>query len=878
MDSAFAHLRQRDTSVSMLRVKMSRRRSQSQKENRERVVNTRRQLAELPELEMSSLDASIATVNISNIQGKTLNNGKSAKDVAGEERLKQLARWKERKALEKEKEKRERKGVFKTGMYHPKDTLTIPSLPVVPAASTRAKETKMSSTSSQSVRVTRSMKQQQQIERTTFLQPLAVQDPKTLAKKAQAALDRTTRSRVAPVKRAPAPATAKIHDSAVEPAVRALRSKSASRPAVTAAPVVAKDKPMDVRTTRSRAFINHVAPFSYRENDCKAVEADVTMESQETPRPPGPAPSSEEQNVAVEAPAVAVEEASSFAPKGFMFKAPVGLSSFKFEPLTPRSADAFLTPSPSFSLPEVPAFNLQPPGEPSDSSPSKSPRRSPPREAPATTGSPLESKRGVPYFRLEIASETEGLMTLCADWEPKVEDESIPEEMRDRMRTAVGQARLLMKERFKQFSGLVEDCELGRGEKITTCTDLQGFWDMVYYQVEDVHKKFNALKVAEGRGWVEEHEPPPPRQRKGVKKPPSAAPAKATGTNQAARSRLAAVKAAMKAKQQAAEAEKAAKDAGAAVEDAGPSSEESESRAEPPATVVFDGGFFQVESPAKPPGSLRRAGRPSAAALPQTPPCSNYLSPRRSTRRCLALPQTPLLTAASPARPRHMPARLTLDQAPASPRGTPRASRHRASNSSLCFSPARDAAAVQGDAAAVQGDAALALREPAAEHSLPSICVAEEPAAVCVDLPRSPCRTPQRSLSPSFSLSPSVTPSWPPTSSPPAVLSLEEAQESVCLTPGTLVVEEIPGLDFERYLLPSQRSSLSPGGLDVEMESPRGQTEDLLTLPEHALPAVGSALNLQSPQSTMLLFTPDLKDRIRQSVCPSDLMVFTPPL
>ncbi len=57
--------------------------------------------------------------------------------------------------------------------------------------------------------------------------------------------------------------------------------------------------------------------------------------------------------------------------------------------------------------------------------------------------------------------------------------------VRDRMRTAVGQARLLMKERFKQFSGLVDDCELGRGEKITTCTDLQGFWDMVYFQASN---------------------------------------------------------------------------------------------------------------------------------------------------------------------------------------------------------------------------------------------------------------------------------------------------------------------------------------------------------------------------------------------------------
>lgn len=54
------------------------------------------------------------------------------------------------------------------------------------------------------------------------------------------------------------------------------------------------------------------------------------------------------------------------------------------------------------------------------------------------------------------------------------------------MRTAVGQARLLMKERFKQFSGLVDDCEFARGEKITTCTDLQGFWDMVYYQASSL--------------------------------------------------------------------------------------------------------------------------------------------------------------------------------------------------------------------------------------------------------------------------------------------------------------------------------------------------------------------------------------------------------
>lgn len=58
---------------------MSRRRSQTQKENRERTVNSRRQLENLPELELSSMDASIAMANMSVVQEKAGNNSKPAK-------------------------------------------------------------------------------------------------------------------------------------------------------------------------------------------------------------------------------------------------------------------------------------------------------------------------------------------------------------------------------------------------------------------------------------------------------------------------------------------------------------------------------------------------------------------------------------------------------------------------------------------------------------------------------------------------------------------------------------------------------------------------------------------------------------------------------
>uniref|UniRef100_A0A3Q0R278 Discs, large (Drosophila) homolog-associated protein 5 n=1 Tax=Amphilophus citrinellus TaxID=61819 RepID=A0A3Q0R278_AMPCI len=471
MESRFAHLRERDTSVSMLRVKMSRRRSQSQKENRERTVNTRRQLDKLPELEMSSLDASMAMANISTIQDKTQNNlicalthAFSSTAKAVEERIKQLERWKERKALEKEKEKRERdrKGVFKIGLYHPQNM--IASLPAVPDASTRVKEVRRDLSKEHfTLFIVKHVCESHRFQPFFFFFFFFF----------------------------------------------FLKENSKC---------VCLFPPSDIRTTRSRANLNPVKP--------ELTEPEM-QEVEKKPSSPSPTRCSQEEEMVVDhAPAQSVpaEPASSsfsFAPEGFVFQAPNGLSSFKFEPLTPRSADAFLTPrssffffsplicsffffflikyvgfkisvdlnvlllfpsSSSFNLPPAPVFG----DEQSESSPPKSPLRTSPTIVPPTPGEAVETKHDVPYFRFIFLTHCNlVLFFVCS--------------VRDRMRTAVGQARLLMKERFNQFSGLVDDCELGRGDKITTCTDLQGFWDMVYYQVMPQKTlKVKSLKLSFG--------------------------------------------------------------------------------------------------------------------------------------------------------------------------------------------------------------------------------------------------------------------------------------------------------------------------------------------------------------------------------------------
>lgn len=67
------------------------------------------------------------------------------------------------------------------------------------------------------------------------------------------------------------------------------------------------------------------------------------------------------------------------------------------------------------------------------------------------------------------------------------------EEMLGAIRTTIGQAKLLMSQRFKQFSDLIDRCEFNTGQPPTRLNDLSGFWEMIRYQVDDVLQKFKSL-------------------------------------------------------------------------------------------------------------------------------------------------------------------------------------------------------------------------------------------------------------------------------------------------------------------------------------------------------------------------------------------------
>lgn len=87
------------------------------------------------------------------------------------------------------------------------------------------------------------------------------------------------------------------------------------------------------------------------------------------------------------------------------------------------------------------------------------------------------------HFRAMMASESSRLTDLCNKWEEMLSNNEVPEEETGSVRTVIGQAQLLQRERFTQHAGLINQFETKTGEKDITPTDLEGFWEMIYLQV-----------------------------------------------------------------------------------------------------------------------------------------------------------------------------------------------------------------------------------------------------------------------------------------------------------------------------------------------------------------------------------------------------------
>lgn len=130
----------------------------------------------------------------------------------------------------------------------------------------------------------------------------------------------------------------------------------------------------------------------------------------------------------------------------------------------------------------------------------------------------------VNYFKIELEKTTAFLSNLCEVWNDKLgreiqctnikvkdkgfSDKSSKDVVSNEVKEGeilvmIGKARIILgkKGRLQQFRDLIRNCEFGLGEKKTTCSDLQGFWEMINYHVDDIKKGFVNLSKLEENGW-----------------------------------------------------------------------------------------------------------------------------------------------------------------------------------------------------------------------------------------------------------------------------------------------------------------------------------------------------------------------------------------
>nr|XP_016853205.1 PREDICTED: disks large-associated protein 3 [Anolis carolinensis] len=123
------------------------------------------------------------------------------------------------------------------------------------------------------------------------------------------------------------------------------------------------------------------------------------------------------------------------------------------------------------------------------------------------------------WFIKLLQAEVEKMEGWCQQMELEAEDYDLPEEILEKIRSAVGSAQLLMNQKFQQFYRLCQQNMDPNAFPMPTFQDLAGFWDLLQLSIEDVSIKFAELHQLKANGWKpiepkEDKKVPPPIPKK----------------------------------------------------------------------------------------------------------------------------------------------------------------------------------------------------------------------------------------------------------------------------------------------------------------------------------------------------------------------------
>ncbi|XP_044141593.1 disks large-associated protein 3-like [Bufo gargarizans] len=123
------------------------------------------------------------------------------------------------------------------------------------------------------------------------------------------------------------------------------------------------------------------------------------------------------------------------------------------------------------------------------------------------------------WFIKMLQAEVERMEGWCQQMEREAEEYDLPEEILEKIRSAVGSSQLLMSQKVQQFFRLCQQNMDPTSFPLPTSQDLAGFWDLLQLSFEDVGMKFAELQQIKDNGWKlleckEEKKLPPPIPKK----------------------------------------------------------------------------------------------------------------------------------------------------------------------------------------------------------------------------------------------------------------------------------------------------------------------------------------------------------------------------
>ncbi|XP_065667108.1 disks large-associated protein 1 isoform X2 [Hydra vulgaris] len=116
---------------------------------------------------------------------------------------------------------------------------------------------------------------------------------------------------------------------------------------------------------------------------------------------------------------------------------------------------------------------------------------------------PVVSGKDGKYYLVRLEMERENLKALSDNAEKDARLLQLTEDVSGKIRNAVGKAHLLTTKRFKQFAELCHDnIEQDPEKKETKPSDLQGYWEMMSIQIDDVKALFKDIETLKENGWI----------------------------------------------------------------------------------------------------------------------------------------------------------------------------------------------------------------------------------------------------------------------------------------------------------------------------------------------------------------------------------------